>query len=65
MVGRGVFCNRTLNLRSIRAIGYDMDYTLVHYHVGGVGAARLRARAGSVSSRPAGPSTSSQFDPRA
>lgn len=30
---RGVFCNRTLNLRSIRAIGYDMDYTLVDYHV--------------------------------
>jgi len=30
---RGVFCNRTLNLRSIRAIGYDMDYTLVHYRV--------------------------------
>jgi len=30
---RGVFCNRTLNLRSTRAIGYDMDYTLVHYHV--------------------------------
>jgi HAD superfamily 5'-nucleotidase-like hydrolase len=28
---RGVFCNRTLNLRSIRAIGYDMDYTLVQY----------------------------------
>jgi HAD superfamily 5'-nucleotidase-like hydrolase len=31
--GRGVFCNRTLNMRSIRAIGYDMDYTLIHYHV--------------------------------
>lgn len=31
--GRGVFCNRTLNLRSIRAVGYDMDYTLVHYRV--------------------------------
>ncbi len=31
---RGVFCNRTLNLRSIRAVGYDMDYTLIHYHVG-------------------------------
>ena len=31
--GRQVFCNRTLNLRAIRAIGYDMDYTLVHYHV--------------------------------
>lgn len=28
---RGIFCNRTLNLRSIRAIGYDMDYTLIHY----------------------------------
>lgn len=30
---RGIYCNRTLNLRSIRAVGYDMDYTLVHYHV--------------------------------
>lgn len=30
---RKVFCNRTLNFRSIKAIGYDMDYTLVHYHV--------------------------------
>lgn len=30
---RRVFCNRTLNLRSIQAIGYDMDYTLVHYRV--------------------------------
>lgn len=29
--GRGIFCNRTLNLRSIKAIGYDMDYTLIHY----------------------------------
>ena len=28
-----VYCNRTLNLRAIRAVGYDMDYTLVHYHV--------------------------------
>jgi len=32
-LGRGVYCNRTLNLRSIRAIGYDMDYTLIHYRV--------------------------------
>ncbi len=31
--GRGVYCNRTLNLRGIKAVGYDMDYTLVHYHV--------------------------------
>jgi len=30
---RRVFCNRTLNLRAIRAFGYDMDYTLIHYHV--------------------------------
>lgn len=29
---RRLFCNRTLNLRSIRAVGFDMDYTLVHYH---------------------------------
>ncbi len=28
-----IFCNRTLNLRAIRAIGYDMDYTLIHYNV--------------------------------
>ncbi|MFQ5554742.1 MAG: HAD-IG family 5'-nucleotidase [Acidimicrobiia bacterium] len=28
---RGVFVNRTLNLRSIKAVGYDLDYTLVHY----------------------------------
>eukprot|EP00898_Chlorokybus_atmophyticus_P002924 jgi/Chlat1/3632/Chrsp237S03610 len=30
---RGIFCSRTLNLRSISTIGYDMDYTLVHYYV--------------------------------
>lgn len=30
---RRIFCNRTLNLQSIRAIGYDLDYTLVHYNV--------------------------------
>jgi HAD superfamily 5'-nucleotidase-like hydrolase len=29
--GRAIFANRTLNLRTIDAIGYDMDYTLVHY----------------------------------
>ena len=26
-----MFCNRTLNLRAIKAVGFDMDYTLVHY----------------------------------
>ena len=30
---RGIYANRTLNLRSIKAVGYDMDYTLVHYRV--------------------------------
>ncbi|KAL0889939.1 hypothetical protein Bca101_013922 [Brassica carinata] len=30
---RGIFCSRTLNLRSISVIGYDMDYTLMHYNV--------------------------------
>jgi len=30
---RKIFCNRTLNLRSIKAVGYDMDYTLIHYRV--------------------------------
>ncbi len=30
---RGVYCNRTLNFRNVKAIGYDMDYTLVHYQV--------------------------------
>ncbi len=30
---RGLFCNRTLNLRGIQAIGYDMDYTLIHYRM--------------------------------
>jgi HAD superfamily 5'-nucleotidase-like hydrolase len=28
---RRIYCNRTLNLRSIKAIGCDMDYTLIHY----------------------------------
>jgi len=30
---RGIFCNRTLNLRAIGAIGYDLDYTLIHYRI--------------------------------
>ena len=28
-----MFVNRTLNMRSIDAVGYDMDYTLIHYRV--------------------------------
>jgi HAD superfamily 5'-nucleotidase-like hydrolase len=27
-----IFVNRTLNLKRIKAIGFDMDYTLVRYH---------------------------------
>ncbi len=30
---RRIYANRTLNLRAIKAIGYDMDYTLIHYKV--------------------------------
>ncbi len=30
---RSVFANRTLNMRSVDLVGYDMDYTLIHYHV--------------------------------
>jgi HAD superfamily 5'-nucleotidase-like hydrolase len=32
-IERSIFTNRTLNMRSIQAIGYDMDYTLIHYDV--------------------------------
>lgn len=28
----GIFVNRTLNMKHIQAIGFDMDYTLVRYH---------------------------------
>ena len=27
-----VFCNRDLNLAEVEAVGFDMDYTLAHYH---------------------------------
>ena len=27
----GIFINRTLNLKKIKAIGFDMDYTIVRY----------------------------------
>ncbi len=30
---RQIFCNRTLNLRAIKAVGYDMDYTIIHYRI--------------------------------
>ncbi|HEX4352182.1 MAG TPA: HAD-IG family 5'-nucleotidase, partial [Polyangiales bacterium] len=30
-LARRVFANRTINMRAIKAIGCDMDYTLIHY----------------------------------
>ncbi|KAA6422922.1 MAG: cytosolic purine 5-nucleotidase [Trebouxia sp. A1-2] len=30
-VRRNIFCNRSLNMRSIKAVGFDMDYTLSQY----------------------------------
>ena len=28
---RRIYCNRSLNMTSIRAVGFDMDYTLAQY----------------------------------
>ncbi|KAL1807496.1 hypothetical protein ACET3Z_024486 [Daucus carota] len=30
---RSIYCSHPLNLQSITCIGYDMDYTLIHYNV--------------------------------
>ncbi|KAI4374985.1 hypothetical protein MLD38_012911 [Melastoma candidum] len=30
-IGRQIFCNRSLNMRNIVAVGFDMDYTLAQY----------------------------------
>lgn len=48
---RRVFANRTLNLRSVRAIGYDMDYTLVHYDVDAWEEAAFRHAQGRLAER--------------
>lgn len=61
---RGVFANRTLNLRSIQAVGYDMDYTLIHYQVeaweeAAFGYARANLEATGL------PVTRFRFDPEA
>ncbi len=45
---RGLFVNRTLNLRSVQAIGYDMDYTLLHYNVARWEAAAFRHARGRL-----------------
>lgn len=30
-IGKRIFCNRSLNMRNIVAVGFDMDYTLAQY----------------------------------
>ncbi|CAL5349265.1 unnamed protein product [Camellia sinensis] len=30
-IGKRIFCNRSLNMKSIVAVGFDMDYTLAQY----------------------------------
>lgn len=30
-LGKRIFCNRSLNMRNIIAVGFDMDYTLAQY----------------------------------
>lgn len=30
-IGKHIFCNRSLNMKSILAVGFDMDYTLAQY----------------------------------
>jgi 5'-nucleotidase len=59
---RRIFCNRTLNLRSIQAIGFDMDYTLVHYTSDG-GRAAPTSTASSASAREGSSSRPHEFDP--
>ena len=59
---RGVFVNRTLNMRSVEAVGYDMDYTLIHYNVDmWEGAAFDEAR--DILSAQGYPVAELQFDP--
>lgn len=30
-LGKQIFCNRSLNMKNIVAVGFDMDYTLAQY----------------------------------
>lgn len=30
-MGKQIFCNRSLNMKNIVAVGFDMDYTLAQY----------------------------------
>ena len=60
---RRIFSNRTLNMRSIRAVGFDMDYTLIHYDADQwerLAYADLRARLATLG----WPVQDLEFDPR-
>lgn len=59
---RGVFVNRTLNMRSVEAVGYDMDYTLIHYNVDVWEAAAFDAARAVLSER-GWPVADLHFDP--
>ena len=59
---RGVFANRTLNMRSVQVVGYDMDYTLIHYKVD-VWEAAAFAAARDILARRGWPVDTLTFDP--
>jgi len=48
---QGVFVNRTLNMRSVELVGYDMDYTLIHYKVDEWEGAAFKAARKSLADR--------------
>lgn len=59
---RRIYSSRTLNLRSIDAIGYDMDYTLVHYRTE-AWEERAYARMRELLGQEGWPITGLEFDP--
>ena len=61
---QGVFANRTLNLRAVPAIGYDMDYTLIHYHVDEWEGAAFRTARDILAADRGWPIEGLIFDPR-
>ncbi|MEM7091508.1 MAG: HAD-IG family 5'-nucleotidase [Actinomycetota bacterium] len=61
---RGVFANRTLNMRSVEVVGYDMDYTLIHYNVDEWEAAAFEAACEHLRAR-SFPVDDLTFDPEA
>ena len=60
---RGVFVNRTLNMRTVDVVGYDMDYTRIHYKDDGWEAAAFDAAKGILAGHD-WPVADLQFDPK-